>query len=103
VLKAHIASICFKYFRCFRGLLEVFHKDVAMVAHVCCKRLFFRPTLHVCLSGCSYVSHVCCKLLSGFCSLVWAETGFYSLVFYLDLHDLSENGLKRLVGWFGLG
>ena len=44
MLKAHIANICFKYFRGFRGLLQVFHtdvekvdRDVAMVVHVCCK------------------------------------------------------------------
>jgi hypothetical protein len=37
-LKAHVASVCSKYFRCFRGMLQVFHVDVAKVnqdvAHV---------------------------------------------------------------------
>jgi hypothetical protein len=45
-----LQNVCFKYFRCFRGMLQVFHIDVAkvdqnvayvtMAAHVCCKRLF---------------------------------------------------------------
>jgi hypothetical protein len=30
-LKAHIATIRFKCFRCFRGVLQVFHIDVAKV------------------------------------------------------------------------
>jgi hypothetical protein len=48
-LKAHVASVCFKCFSCFRGMLQVFHMDVAkvdrdvayvaMVVHVCCKLL----------------------------------------------------------------
>jgi hypothetical protein len=48
--KAHVASVCFKYFRCFICMLQVFHVDVAkvdrgvayvaMVIHVCCNRLF---------------------------------------------------------------
>jgi hypothetical protein len=47
MLKAHVARVCF---RCFRGMLQVFHMDVAkrdrdvayvaMVVHVCCKRPF---------------------------------------------------------------
>jgi hypothetical protein len=43
-LKLHVVSICFK---CFRGILQVFHtdvikvdRDIAMVIHVCCKLLF---------------------------------------------------------------
>jgi hypothetical protein len=50
MLKAHVASICFKYFRCFRGMLQVLHMDVvnvdqndayvASVSDKCCKRLF---------------------------------------------------------------
>ena len=55
-------------FRCLIGILQLFHADVAkvdrdvpyvaMVVHVCCKRLFpmfhlfFRCMLQVCLSGC---------------------------------------------------
>jgi hypothetical protein len=50
VLKAHVARVCFNYFRYFRDMLQVFHLDVAktdgdvahvvMVVHVCCKRPF---------------------------------------------------------------
>jgi hypothetical protein len=49
-MKAHVAGIYFKCFICFRGMLQVFHMDVskvyrdvahvAMIVHVCCKRLF---------------------------------------------------------------
>jgi hypothetical protein len=49
-VETHIASVCFKCFICFRDMLQVFHMDVAkldrdvayvaMVVHVCCKRLF---------------------------------------------------------------
>jgi len=46
----HVASACFKCFRCFVGMFEVFHADIVkvdrdiahivMVVHVCCKCLF---------------------------------------------------------------
>ena len=49
-LKAHVASVTFKCFTYFRGMLQVFYIDVAkvdrdvayvaMVVHVCCKLLF---------------------------------------------------------------
>jgi hypothetical protein len=60
-LKAHVASVSFKCFSCFRDMLQGFRTDVAYVAvavHLCCKRLFpmshmfFRRTLQMCLSGC---------------------------------------------------
>jgi hypothetical protein len=45
----HVGSVHFKCFRYFRGMFQVFHTDavkidqdvahVAMVVHVCCKRL----------------------------------------------------------------
>jgi hypothetical protein len=51
VLKAHVASVCFKCFGCFRGMLQLFQMNfakvdrnvayVAMVIHVCCKGLMF--------------------------------------------------------------
>jgi hypothetical protein len=31
VLNAHVASICFKCFRCFGDVLQVFHIDIAKV------------------------------------------------------------------------
>jgi hypothetical protein len=52
-LKAHVASV---YFKCFRGILQVFYTDVvkvdqdvayvAIVIHVCCKFLF--ALFHLC-------------------------------------------------------
>jgi hypothetical protein len=63
--KAHVASVCFK---CFGRMLQGFRMDVAkedrdvayvaMVVHLCCKRLFpmfhffLKHMLQVCLSGC---------------------------------------------------
>jgi hypothetical protein len=78
-LKAHVASICFKCFRCFSGMLQVFHADVAkvdrdvahvaIVVHVCCKllfapfHLFFFPNVRCkCVYlDVAYVLHICCK------------------------------------------
>jgi hypothetical protein len=46
LLKAYVARVCFKYFRCFRSVLQVFHtdvtkvdRDVAYVAMVCTRML----------------------------------------------------------------
>ena len=51
----HVASACFKCFRCFVGMFQMFHADgakidqdvayVAIVVHVCSKRLF--PKFHL--------------------------------------------------------
>jgi hypothetical protein len=30
-MKSHVASVCFKYFRCFRGMLQLFHMDVTKI------------------------------------------------------------------------
>jgi hypothetical protein len=59
----HVASVHFKYFRCFKGMLQVFHMDVAkvdwvvayveMVVYVCCKLLFLMFHL--------FFSDACCK------------------------------------------
>jgi hypothetical protein len=50
MLKLHVASVCFKGFKYFRGTLQVLHTNVAKVdlnvthvvkvVHVCCKLLF---------------------------------------------------------------
>jgi hypothetical protein len=58
----HVANISFKYFRCFKGTLQVFHVDVvkvdrdvahgAMAIHVC---------FEVYVPNVSSVSDVCCK------------------------------------------
>jgi hypothetical protein len=74
----HVASLYFKYFSCFRCTFRVFRTNVAkvyqdiayvaMIVHVCCKRL--APVFHLCFSDvcCKcvyldvpYVSHICCK------------------------------------------
>jgi uncharacterized membrane protein len=49
-LKLYVASVCFKCFKYFRGMLQVFYTDVAkldydvahvaMVVHICWKLLF---------------------------------------------------------------
>jgi uncharacterized CHY-type Zn-finger protein len=58
-----VASLCLKYFSCFRCMFQLFHANVAkvdrdvayvaMVVHVCCKRL--SPMFHL------FFIHVCCK------------------------------------------
>jgi hypothetical protein len=35
-MKVHVASIYFKYFRRFRGMLQLVHMDVAKVDWRCC-------------------------------------------------------------------
>ena len=74
----HVANSHFKYFRCFRGTLQVFYMDVAkvyrdvahvaMAIHVCCKRpfqMFYLPFSNVCCKcaylDVAYVSCICCK------------------------------------------
>jgi len=73
----HVASVHLKCFRYFRGMFQVFHTDVAkvdrdvpyvaMVVHVCCKRLSqcFSCFSDVCCKfvylDVAYVSHICCK------------------------------------------
>jgi hypothetical protein len=72
-----VASVCFKYFSCFRGMLQVYHvnvakvdQDVACVASVSkayCNHLFkiFYRFSDVCLQvffiWMLYVFHTCCK------------------------------------------
>jgi len=67
VLKTHVASVGYKSFGCFRGMLQLFQTNVAkvyqnvayvaMVVHVCCKGMFpmfisVFERIVVCLSGC---------------------------------------------------
>ena len=76
MLKAHVASVCFKCFRCFRGMLEVFHVDVEKVdrdvadvgslLEACCKRFFKMFHLSdVCVQAffiwMLHMFHTCCK------------------------------------------
>jgi hypothetical protein len=72
-LKVHVANVCFKYFRCFRGMFQVFLMDiakvdwdvahVAMAIYVCRKSLFkmfylFQTYVASILSGCCIHKHV---------------------------------------------
>jgi hypothetical protein len=75
-LKAHVASICLKCFRCFIWMLHVFHlniakvgQDIAYVAiniHLYCKCMskyfncFFRTILQMCVPDVLAVSSRCC-------------------------------------------
>jgi hypothetical protein len=70
-LKEHVARLYLKCFRCFIGMLQVLHIDVAyvaMVVRVCCKLMFPRFYLffsYVCCKcvylDVAYISHICCK------------------------------------------
>jgi hypothetical protein len=46
-IKAHVASVCFKCFRYFRGVLQLFHMNVAKVDRGCC------------------TCYICCKCFRG--------------------------------------
>jgi hypothetical protein len=62
-LKAHVANVCFKYFRCFIGMLQVFHMNVAKVDR---DVVYVTSVSETCMlqafvhSG-SFVSDICCK------------------------------------------
>jgi hypothetical protein len=81
LLKAHIASVCFK---CFRCILQVFHMHVvkvdlyvayvAMTIHVCCKRLFQMFYLF---------SDVCCKCV--YMDIACISHLYMLQMFYLDV------------------
>jgi hypothetical protein len=69
-----VASVCFKYFSCFKRMLQVFHLDVAYVAvtiHVCCKCVLQMFQLFHLDVACFYLDAayvavaipVCCKCM----------------------------------------
>ena len=76
-LKVHVASVYFKCFICLRGILQRFRMDVAkvdrdvvyvaMVVHICCKRLFpmfylfFQTYIASVYLDVVYASHICYK------------------------------------------
>jgi hypothetical protein len=42
-LYTYVVSVCFKWFNCFRSMLQVFYLDVPSVIvaiHICCKHMF---------------------------------------------------------------
>jgi hypothetical protein len=60
----HVASVHFKCFRCFRDMLQVFHKDVAKVDRdVACVAIDYTRMFQVYVPNVSTVSDVCCKCL----------------------------------------
>jgi hypothetical protein len=71
--KAYIASVCFKCFICLKGVLQVFHIDVAkvdqdvahvaMAIHVCFKCRF--QMFHLFQTYVASVLSGCCKSTSG--------------------------------------
>jgi hypothetical protein len=64
-LKAHVASVCFK---CFRCMLQVFHTNVAKVDWGCCNGCI--RTLQVSVPNVSFVfSDVCCKCVLSRCCI----------------------------------
>ena len=56
-LYTYVAIVYFKYFSCFKRMLQVFYLDVAYVAvaiPICCKRMFVNVSFisDVCFSKC---------------------------------------------------
>jgi hypothetical protein len=88
----HVANVCFKCFRYFRGMLQTFYMNVAkvdrdvayvaMVVHVCYKllflfHLFFRCILQVFLFECCICFRIyVASVLSGCCVLQWFSSAF---------------------------
>jgi hypothetical protein len=76
-LKAHVVSVCFKCFRCFIGMLQVFYMDV-----------------YICCNGCtrmlqSFVPNVLSVFSDVYCKCVYLVVAYVShiclQVFYLDV------------------
>jgi hypothetical protein len=78
-MKAYVVSVCFKCFRRFKGMLQLFHMYVAKVDRRCCKcfrgtlRVFQRfvqnisSVLDICCKrsdlDVAYISHICCNYM----------------------------------------
>jgi hypothetical protein len=111
-------SICFKCFRCFIGMLQVFHMDVAKVdggCCICCNRcthmlqtsvpnvssVFFTRMLQVCLSGCCIcftymlqvfyldVAHVCNGFKCFSCIFASVSYTYFKSFIYLQTYVVS--------------
>jgi hypothetical protein len=54
VFQRHAASVCSKYFICFRYMLQAFVQNVLFVSDICCERFYL---------DIAYVSHLCYKSL----------------------------------------
>ena len=58
MLKPYVANACFKDFRCFKDMLQVFHMDVAKVDR---DVVSVSELCRNCLFNVSSISDVCCK------------------------------------------
>jgi hypothetical protein len=90
-LKAHVASICFKYFRCFRCMFQEFHLNVAKVhldvvyvaiaIYTCCKRMF--QVIHVFKTYIITISSRYCKARFGCCICFYGYTCIFKRMFQM--------------------
>jgi hypothetical protein len=61
LFQTYVASVCFKYFRYSRNMLEVFHIDVAKLIGNAYVVKCFKGMLQAFVQNISSVSDVCCK------------------------------------------
>jgi hypothetical protein len=70
-MEAHVASVCFKCFRRFRGTLQSFHMDVAKVDRGCCTYCkCFRCMLQLFHMDVTKVDQGCCTYCNCFRSML---------------------------------
>jgi hypothetical protein len=103
----HVASVYLKCFRCFRGMFQLFHTDVAkvdqdvayvaMVIYVRCKRmspmfhLFFqRYVASVFIWDVAYISHICCKCFIWMFAYVCNDFQLFLQVFQMHVSSVSS-------------
>ena len=92
------ANVCFKYFKYFRGMLQVFHMDVAKVDQRCCiccnscTRMLqtsipnvssvFSDVCYKCVYlDVAYVSHICFLCMFKIVHLIHAYVAFKCFIF----------------------
>ena len=70
-METHVASVCFKCFRRFRGMLELFYMDVAKVDQGCCTYCkCFRGMLQLFHMDVAKVDQGCCTYCKCFRGVV---------------------------------
>jgi hypothetical protein len=104
-LEAHVASLCFKCFRYFRGVLQVFYIDVvkadrdvahvAMVIHVCFKCRFqmfhlFQTYVESVSSGCCKNRFGCCIYMQAFQMFSYVCCSVFIWIFAMATHVVSS-------------
>jgi hypothetical protein len=60
-LKEHVARVCFNYFRCFRGMVQVFHMDVAKIDCLYMLQWLYTYIASVRFKCLFAFSDICCK------------------------------------------